>query len=304
MTSSPLQMKHIPVLQNEVLKILAPKSGENFIDCTLGYGGHTKTILKATSPDGKILGIDQDEKAITAAQEELSEFKDRFQIEHANFTELGLLVRKWPVKRIDGILIDLGPSTVQLTGERGFSFRVDAPLDMRMNPSSQRLTAADILNKFSEHDIAKILLKLGEERFARQIAKKIVEARYRNPIKNTSELIEIIRTATPPSYRFNKKTHFATNTFRALRMAVNEELENLKNVLPQAVQVLSPGGRIAVISFHSLEDRIVKNFLREHQNLEILTPKLITASEEEIKENPSARSAKLRAAKKERNAHY
>lgn len=290
--------QHIPVLQNEILKILAPKSGENFIDGTLGYGGHAQTILKATAPDGKLLGIDQDEEAIAAAQKELSEFKDHVQFEHANFTELGLLVRYWPVNHIDGILIDLGPSTVQLTGGRGFSFRQEAPLDMRMDPISQRLTAADIINKFSEKDITRILQELGEERFSRQIAKKIIEKRHHNPIKTTSELVEIIRTATPPSYRYHRQLHFATNTFRALRMYINEELENLKKLLPQAVQVLSPGGRIAVISFHSLEDRIVKQFLRERDDLEILTPKPITALEEEINKNPSARSAKLRGALK------
>lgn len=298
-------MQHIPVLQQEVLKILEPKSGQNFIDCTLGYAGHAQLILEVTSPDGKLLGIDQDEEAITEAEKHLTEFKNRFQIEHANFTELGLLVRHWPVEHIDGILIDLGPSTVQLTDDRGFSFRKDAPLDMRMNPNSQRTTAADIINKFSEHDIAKILSELGEEYFSRQIAHKIIETRNHQPIRTTSQLVEIVKTATPPSYRFNKKLHFATATFRALRMAVNNELENLKSILPQAVQVLSPGGRIGIISFHSLEDRIVKQFLRDNEHLEVLTPKPITALDEEIEANPAARSAKLRIAiKKESDVNY
>lgn len=293
-------MKHIPVLQHEVIQYLAPKLGENFIDCTLGYGGHAKLILKKTAPNGKLLAIDQDEVAITSAQENLSEFGERITIARANFTELGLIIRKWPVEHIDGILIDLGPSTVQLTGERGFSFRTDAPLDMRMAPDAQRESAADILNKLSEKEIAKILYD-GEERYARQIAKKIVEARHDSPIKSTLQLVEIIKSATPPSYRFNKSTHFATNTFRALRMFVNDELVNLKKVLPQAVQVLSPGGRIAIISFHSLEDRIVKQYLRDNDELEVITIKPVIASAEEIEQNPSARSAKLRAAIKTRS---
>lgn len=289
--------KHIPVLQKETIENLDPKPNENFIDCTLGYGGHSRLILEKIAPNGKLLAIDQDEVALTDAKKALKPFGSRVQFEQANFTELGLLVRKWPVDRIDGILIDLGPSTIQLTGERGFSFRVDAPLDMRMAPNAQRLTAADILNKFSEKEITQILID-GEERFARPIARKIVEKRHANPIKNTLDLVEIIKTATPPSYRFGRTTHFATATFRALRMRVNEELENLKNVLPQAVQILSPGGRLAIISFQSLEDRIVKQFLRDNENLEVLTQKPIIAEDVEIKENPAARSAKLRVGKK------
>lgn len=298
MTSQPLKMKkHTPVLQNEILQILAPKPGENFIDCTLGYGGHARLILEKTSPNGELLGIDQDQEAIIEAKKNLAKFGSRIQIEHTNFTELGLLIRQWPVTHIDGILIDLGASTPQLTGERGFSFRTDAPLDMRMNPQAGHRSAAHILNKFSEKEITQILFD-GEERFARQIAKKIIEVRHKKPITTTKQLVDVIRIVTPPSYRYNKKLHFATNTFRALRMRVNEELENLKKVLPQAVQILSPGGRMAVISFHSLEDRIVKQYLRDNQDLEILTTKPIMASQTEITHNPSARSAKLRGAKK------
>lgn len=289
--------EHQPVLIQEVIQYLSPQPNENFIDCTLGYAGHTQLILEKTAPDGQLLGIDQDEVAIVAAQKALSDFKNRVQIEHANFIELGLIVRQWPVDHVDGILIDLGPSTVQLTSERGFSFRTDVPLDMRMNPPVQKHSAADILNKLPEKEIAKMLYD-GEERFARQIAKKIIEERYHSPIKTTGQLVEIIKRATPPAYRFNKKIHFATATFRALRMRVNDELENLKKVLPQAVQVLSPGGRIAIISFHSLEDRIVKQFFRDDGRLEVLTPKPIMASEKEIIKNPAARSAKLRGARK------
>lgn len=290
--------EHIPVLISETIEYLDPKPGENFIDCTLGYGGHSKLILEKTAPNGKLLAIDQDEVALSEAAENLKEFDGRVQFEKANFIELGLIVRKWPVAHIDGILIDLGVSTPQLTGERGFSFNVDAPLDMRMDPRSQRTTAADILNKYSEGEIFRILISLGEEKFAKQIAKKIIEARRAKEIEATAELVEIVKESMPPSYRFGKRLHFATNTFRALRMVVNQELENIEKVLPQAVQVLSPSGRLVVISFQSLEDRIVKNFFRDSEKLEVLTKKPIIATEEEIEQNAPSRSAKLRAAKK------
>ena len=287
---------HIPVLKNEVIEYLDPKPGENFIDATLGYGGHTRLILEKTSPNGKLLAIDQDETALTEAEENLSEFAGRVQFEKANFTDLGLLIRKWKVERIDGILIDLGVSTPQLTGERGFSFNVDAPLDMRMNPTAQSLTAADILNRRSERELVYILQNLGEERYARPIARKIVEARGQKPIETTFELVEIVKKATPPSYRFAKRLHYATNTFRALRMVVNEELENIEKVLPQAVQVLSPGGRLAIISFQSLEDRMIKNYFRDNQDLEVVTNKPVGPTEQEADENAPSRSAKLRVA--------
>lgn len=287
---------HIPVLPKEIIENLNPKPGENFIDCTLGYGGHSQLILEKTAPNGKLLAIDQDDQAIEAAQKNLAKFDNRIQYEQANFTELGLIVRRWPVGKIDGILIDLGVNMPQLTGDRGFSFRVDAPLDMRMSPNAQRLTAADILNKYSESELAKIIIEYGEERYARPIASKIVQARSKKPIETTGELVEIIRIATPPSYRFGRRLHFATNTFRALRMVVNEELENLKKVLPQLVKVLSPGGRLAIISFQSLEDRIVKNFLKDNEQLEILTNKPIIPTEEEVNLNPASRSAKVRVA--------
>ncbi len=291
-----MQTTHIPVLPKEIIEKLNPKPGENFIDCTLGYGGHSRLILEKTGPDGQLLAIDQDESAIESASENLAEFDDRVQYEQANFTELGLIVRHWPVSKIDGILIDLGVNMPQLTGDRGFSFRVDAPLDMRMSPNAQRQTAADIVNKYSEQALAKIFMEYGEERYARPIASKIVQARAKKEIETTAELVEIIKIATPPSYRFGRRLHFATNTFRALRMVVNEELENLKKVLPQLVKVLSPGGRLAIISFQSLEDRIVKNFLKENEQLTVLTNKPIIPTEEEVDFNPASRSAKVRVA--------
>ncbi|OGD56518.1 16S rRNA (cytosine(1402)-N(4))-methyltransferase, partial [Candidatus Berkelbacteria bacterium RBG_13_40_8] len=244
-----------------------------------------------------LLGIEWDTNALEEAKSNLADFEERFQYYHGSFVDLGLVVRDWGAKEISGILMDLGPSTYQLTDEsRGFTFQKDAPLDMRQD-QNRKLSAADIVNKFSEKEIRRILFE-GEEKFGRQIAKEIVEERAKKPIQTTRQLVEIIRKATPPSYRYDRKTHFATGTFRSLRMAVNSELENLQKVLPQAVSVLSPGGRIAIISFHSLEDRIVKQFFKACQDLEILTNKPIVASIEEIQKNPNARSAKLRGARR------
>lgn len=289
-------MQHIPVMKNELLELMAPQKNQNFIDATLGTGGHALEILRETAPNGKLLGVDQDGFAIETAKNNLTEFGDRASFARINFTELGLFIREWKVDQIDGIYFDLGPSTDQLKSS-GFSFLTDGPLDMRANPERQKETAADIVNKYPEKEIIKILFA-GEEKSAKQIARKIVQERNKHPIETTLQLVEIIKKSLPPKYRHEKKTHFATDTFRALRMAVNAELENLEQVLPQAVKLLESGGKIAVITFHSLEDRIVKNFFRDSIDLEILTTKPTVASEEEIRINPSARSAKLRVARK------
>lgn len=290
---------HIPVLKKEVIKYLAPRKNQNFIDCTLGFGGHTREILKKTGPTGQLLGIDQDSVALQETEKYLTPFKNRIKLVQANFKHLEKLANDWNVKEINGILFDLGVSTYQLlTPERGFSFNLDSPLDMRMDQDHQMLLAADIVNKFPEKEISKILYTLGEERFARQIAKSIVQHRQKRPFIKSGDLVEVIKQAIPPKFRFSAQHHFATATFRALRMKVNEELENLEQSLPQAKNILSPGGRLVVISFHSLEDRIVKNFIRDSEDLENLTKKPIMASELEIIENPKARSAKLRAAVK------
>jgi len=288
-------MQHIPVLQDEIIKLLAPQPNDNFIDLTLGHGGHSAMILEKTAPKGKLLAFDQDPVAFDQAKKNLARFGNRVTFFQTNFTEIGLIIRKWPVTQVNGILIDLGPNTDQLTDEeRGFSFRANAKLDMRMDPTRQRVTAADIVNKYSIAEITTILFA-GEEHFAKPIARQIIKNR---PLETTDQLVAIIKTAIPPSYRFKQKTHFATATFRALRMAVNNELDNLEKVLPQAVSILSPGGRMGIISFHSLEDRIVKNFLRCRADLNILTPKPVVSSQKEIETNPSARSAKLRGATK------
>jgi len=290
-------LEHTPVMPQEVIKFLAPHRNENFIDATCGLGGHAKLILEKISPNGKLLAIDQDGVALATAEKNLEKFSNRVTFVHNNFSEIGLLIRDWKVPRIDGILFDLGVSSYQLSEkERGFSFSQNARLDMRMSPERQRVSAYEIINRSDRRKLQKILRVFGEEPFAAKIAKEIIKARTSKPIETTTELVEVIRRATPPKYRFSQEKHFATSTFRALRMAVNDELEVLESGLKQAIGILSPGGRMVVISFHSLEDRIVKNFFRKNPNLEILTNKPVMASGEEVEQNHKARSAKLRAA--------
>ena len=299
-------MVHIPVLQKEVIEYLNPQPNENFIDCTIGEAGHTLAILENTSPNGKVLGIDADPELIRnlkstlrGASSEIRNFEKRILLISDNFVNLHEIVKHTKFGSVSGILFDLGMSSWHLEeSDRGFSFLKREPLDMRYNPQNP-LTAEKILNFWSEQEIEKILSEYGEERFSKTIAKDIVRARKFKPIENTSQLVEIIRGAISFKSQ-HQRIHFATRTFQALRIAVNDELNNLETVLPQAIEVLKPGGRLAVISFHSLEDRIVKNFLREHSDglfgCKILTKKPTTPSQEEIKINPRARSAKLRAA--------
>lgn len=290
-------LKHTPVLKKEVIKFLAPSRDKNYIDATCGFGGHSKLILQKNGPSGRLLAIDQDSVAIEHVRKNLKKYLNRIDFAQKNFNQLGLIVRSWKVSHIDGILFDLGVSTYQLkTPERGFSFGTDAELDMRMAPNSQRLSAKDIVNNWSKHDLRRILSRYGEEPFATKIANEIIKARQKRLIAKTNQLVEVVKRAMPPKYRVSRQKHFATATFRALRMVVNDELKNLENGLKQAVQILSSKGRLVVISFHSLEDRIVKNYFKEESNLNILTPKPITPTVSEIKKNPSARSAKLRAA--------
>ena len=289
--------KHIPVLRREVIEYLAPQENQNFIDATVGFGGHAKMILEKTSPSGKLLAIDQDPVAIEEAKKNLKNYRGRVTFVNSNFDEIGLLVRKWPVRVVSGILFDLGTSSYQLSSGRGFSFLKDSPLDMRMSQNIS-LTAEKIINRWSAEKIRQIIWQYGEEPMAGAITREIIRARRIHPIHRTGELVEIIKKAMPLREQAKRKMHFATLTFQALRIAVNNELVALENGLKQTLQILSPGGRIVVISFHSLEDRIVKQFFRENPNLEILTPKPIVASAEEIQINPRARSAKLRGAKK------
>ncbi|MEY3221998.1 MAG: S-adenosyl-methyltransferase MraW [Cyanobacteriota bacterium] len=279
---------HIPVLSQEVITGLNIQPEGNYLDLTVGGGGHSRLILE-TAEDVKITCVDQDEDALKAAKENLSEFGDRVKFIHSNFAKF-----QFPENSYDGILADLGVSSYHLDNpERGFSFRNTANLDMRMN-QQQSLTAGDIINEWDEKELADIFFKYGEERLSRKIARRIVEKR---PFNNTTELAEAIAYSVPPKYRHGR-IHPATRVFQALRIAVNDELKVLETLIEKAPNALVPGGRIAIISFHSLEDRLVKHGLRNSPLLRILTKKPIIATEGETKENPRSRSAKLRIAEK------
>ncbi len=289
---------HLSVLKNEVIEYLDPKSNENFIDCTFGEGGHTIEILKRNGPKGKVLGIEIDKKLFEICKERFKELK-RLILVCDSYSNLKEIVEKEKFEKVSGILFDLGLSSWHLKeSKRGFTFLKNEPLIMSYSQKGK--TAKDLVNELSEKEICEILRKYGEERFAKKIAKEIVKERKRKPIETTFQLVEIIKKATPIWYQ-RRKIHFATKTFQALRIAVNAELENLQKALPQALEILEKGGRLVVISFHSLEDKIVKNFFKESEKrkqMKILTKKPIFPSQLEIKLNPSARSAKLRAGEK------
>ncbi len=284
---------HIPVLLEEVLEHLNPQANENFIDCTIGEAGHSLAILERNKPKGKVLGIDWEAENIKKLEE------DRLIPVCGNFANLKNIVRQHNFQPISGILLDLGFSSWHTDESgKGFSFQQDEPLIMRY--AEDGLTAAEIVNQWPEKEIGDILKEYGEETFARKIAKEIIRQRKIKSIIATTELVETIKKAVPGWYQ-HKRIHFATRTFQALRIATNQELENLKEVLPQALEILKPEGKLIIISFHSLEDRIVKNFLREKAKdniLKIITKKPITASIEEIKFNPRSRSAKMRVGQK------
>jgi 16S rRNA (cytosine1402-N4)-methyltransferase len=296
-------------LLDDVLKIFNPRPGQRFMDGTIGAGGHAEAILQASSPDGRLLGLDADPAALRLARERLAPYLGRFHLENASFTRLAAVAHTHGFAPVDGILLDLGLSSMQLTAsERGFSFQSEGPLDMRFDPRSPT-TAADLVNRLPQEELADVLYQYGEERRSRAIARAIVAAR---PLHTTQELAGVVARAA--GGRDRSKIHPATRTFQALRIAVNDELEALRETLPQAVSLLAPGGRLAVISFHSLEDRIVKNFfLQESKDclcppeqlvctcghratLRIITRKPITAGSSETQANPRARSAKLRVA--------
>ena len=291
---------HISVLKKEILEYLDPKPNDNLIDCTLDGGGHTLAILEKNGPKGKVLGIDQDADLIKESKERIEKagFKGRLVTVCDNFANLKAIANGSKFSKINGILFDLGMSSSQLEeSKRGFSFLKQEPLDMRYGMNNP-LTAEKIVNYWSPAELERILRDFGEESFAPQIVKEIVLIRKLKQIKTTAQLVEIIRKAVPERFH-HQKIHFATKTFQALRMAVNGELENLERALPQALEMLSKEGRLAVISFHSLEDRIVKNFFRDkeqQQLIKIITKKPITPTEEELKINPRSRSSKLRAA--------
>lgn len=279
---------HIPVLAQKLIEGLKIEPYGHYLDATLGRGGHTRLILTAY-PNVQVTAIDRDQTAIEESQVFLSEFVDRLQFWQGNFADY-----QGKNEEFSGIIADLGVSSPQLDqGERGFSFRQDAPLDMRMD-RHQGLTAAEIINHYSEKDLADIFYNYGEERLSRRIARKIVQIR---PLKTTKDLAEAIAICYPPKARYGK-IHPATRVFQALRIAVNDELTSLERFLTISPQWLQKGGRIGIISFHSLEDRRVKYAFRESDCLEVVTKKPIIATDEEITENPRSRSAKLRLAQK------
>ncbi len=299
--------RHIPVLVEEVMSLLRCEPGRIYVDGTLGGGGHSFEILKRTSPDGTVIGIEWDEEALLEARKTLMEFGPRARVYRENFIHLPRVLKSVHVERVDGILLDLGLSSLHLAkGERGFSLKEEGPLDMRMD---QRLTvtAADLVNRLDEKDLEDTLVEYGEERWARRIARVIVEERKRGPIRTTLTLRRIVHQAIPRRFH-SRKIDPATRTFQALRVRVNNELENLKEALEVGWKLLKKGGRICVISFHSLEDRIVKETFRKLEKeggasnpeggLRILTKKPIVPSEEEQKRNPRSRSAKLRCAER------
>lgn len=287
---------HIPVLLKETIELLNPQPNENFIDCTVGEAGHTIAILQKTAPGGKVLGIDLDVDTIDEAKKKTKIFGERIILVQDNFQNLENITERYNFKNISGILFDIGMSSrsIEISG-RGFSFLKDEPL--LMNYGGDALwTAGEIVNKWAPQDLEELFTKYGEERFSKSIAKKIVEVRKEKPIKTTFDLVEIVKSATPSFYH-HRKIHPATLTFQAIRMAVNNELNSLIKGLEGAMNILEDGGRLGVISFHSLEDRIVKNFFRDKKGqLEILTKKPIIPSVNESYGNPRSRSAKLRVA--------
>jgi 16S rRNA (cytosine1402-N4)-methyltransferase len=296
----------------EAVELLAPERGGLFVDATLGLGGHSEAILEA-SPDTRVLGIDLDREAIRLASERLARFGTRFRVAHANFREISRILDEADESGVSGILADLGVSSLQFDSpERGFSFRHDAPLDMRMDATGAGETAAELLERLPEEEIARVIYEYGEERKSRRIARWIVERRERGePIKMTGELASLVARAV--GHKRGERVHPATRTFQALRIAVNGELEGLDGFVETAVDLLQAGGRLAVISFHSLEDRVVKRALRRlagqcecdrripvcacgaRKAVEILTRRPVVPNEQEVEENPRARSAKLRA---------
>jgi len=295
-----LKSFHQPVMLKEVLYWLNLKEEELYIDCTVGAGGHSKAILEKMQGKVRVIGIDRDEEALKIARKELKKYEKQVRLIKANFRDLPYLLKKEGVSSAGGILYDLGLSSMQLDSpQRGFSFRWTAPLDMRMD-SSQTLTAAHLVNELPEKELEDVFFELGEERWARRIAKFIIEERKHSPFKTTRDLVEVMRKAIPAKFRRGKRIHFATRVFQSLRIKVNEELENLKISLSSSFDLLRSQGRICVISYHSLEDRIVKEQFNKakEEKLNILTKKVVKPLLEEVKANPGARSARLRVAER------
>lgn len=308
--------RHLSVMPDEVLQFLAPKAGGSYLDGTLGGGGHSALIAERCLPGGgTLVGIDRDQAALQAAGERLAVFGDGVRLVHGDFAGVGTHLASLGIAQLDGFILDLGVSSHQLdSGERGFSFQQDAPLDMRMDATSGE-TAADLVNGLPEHELERIIREYGEERWAKRVAAFIVNARSEAPIESTLQLVDVIKGAIPKA-KWEDRLHPATRTFQGLRIAVNHELESLEEGLRSAIEHLKPGGRGVVISFHSLEDRIVKHIFRDfaagctcprhlpvcvcgnQPRVRVLTGRPVMATADEIAYNPRARSAKLRAVEK------
>lgn len=305
---------HQPVLLNESLDLLVTDREGIYVDGTLGRGGHAEALLERLDPDGRLVAIDRDEEALEQTAQRVARFGDRATLLHGNFSEMKTLCEQIGVDEVSGILLDLGVSSPQLdVPERGFSFGREGPLDMRMD-RSRGPTAGEWINERSEEELADVIFRFGEERNARRIARAVVRARRDRPLRGTLELAEVVTQACGGR---RGRIHPATRTFQALRMAVNEEMESLESGLEAGLELLRPGGRIAVISFHSLEDRAVKSCFRRHRirrvalqqggeqvtgdepTVRVLTAKPVTAGKEEVQNNPRARSARLRVAERE-----
>lgn len=286
---------HIPVLLDEVVEWLQPAPGGLYVDATLGLGGHAQALLDHSSPGGRVIGFEWDADAARLAGERLSGFGERFRIVRASYADAVAELIQSGVTAVDGLLADLGVSSLQFDqGDRGFSFRIDSPLDMRMDQRRQ-VNAATLVADLSEEQLADIFYHYGEERQARRIARFLVQARQEEPVITTGRLATIVAEAVPRKYH-PQKVHVATKVFQALRIAVNGELDNLAKLLTVAPEVLKTGARIGIITFHSLEDRIVKQAFQHNPAYTVLTRRPIEPSPEECKRNPRARSAKLRIA--------
>jgi 16S rRNA (cytosine1402-N4)-methyltransferase len=291
---------HTPVLLNEILDYLNLSPGQTIVDATVGTGGHSLKIMERIMPGGRLIGIDRDEESLAIAAKRLSALGSACQFTYGNFTDIDEILKSANVKKIDGVLFDLGVSSFQLSNpERGFSFQKEGPLDMRLDRNSY-ISAYDLVNNLNEEEISNLLWTFGEERWHNRIARFLIREREKHPIATTAELSDIILRAVPYKYRYYR-IHPATRTFQAVRIAVNRELETLQIAIKKAVELLHQKSRICVISFHSLEDRIVKLSFREFAAkglLNIITPKPLTARHAETVENPSSRSAKLRVAER------
>lgn len=286
---------HVPVLSHEVMENLTPQTGQVFVDGTLGGGGHTRLFAQAVGENGRVVAVDRDPAVIKRAEQTLKGLP--ILVAHSSYVDVPEVLAEVGIENVDGILLDLGLSSDQLADEqRGFSFHADGPLDLRFDPTRGK-TAAQLIERISAEHLADILFQFGEERFSRRIARAICESRRKRPITTASALADLVRKSIPAAAR-RQTIDPATRTFQALRIAVNEELQTLDRALPRLQNCLRIGGKIAVISFHSLEDRIVKNYFRDSPQLEATSRKPMVASDQEVDRNPRARSAKLRVAQR------